>query len=69
MVNQKSDKDFCPEREQRVEGPLLLSDEACLSRVRRGGEVEGPLPTSSRVRMGELRVEWRLFLKSKRRLR
>jgi hypothetical protein len=30
MVNQKSDKDFCPEREQRVEGPLLLSDQGCL---------------------------------------
>ncbi len=37
MVNQKSDRDFCPvypeprrEREQRVEGSLLLSDEdAC----------------------------------------
>ena len=36
-----------------------------LSRVRRGGGAEGPLPTSSRARIGELRVEWRLFLKSK----
>ena len=47
MVNQKSDEDFCPEREQRVEGPLLLSDQGCLSRVRSGGGAEGPLPTSS----------------------
>jgi len=47
MVNQKSDEDFCPERKQRVEGPLLLSDQGCLSRVRRGGGAEGPLPTSS----------------------
>ena len=40
-----------------------------LSRVRRGGGAERPLPTSSRVRIVELRVEWRLFLKSKRRFR
>src|SRR6266849_6083212 len=34
MVNQKSDKDFCPERPKGVEGPLFTCHEACLSRVR-----------------------------------
>src|SRR6266850_4917586 len=42
MVNQLSDKDSCPE-EHRDEGSLFTCHEACLSRVRRSGGVEGSL--------------------------
>src|SRR5712692_5841518 len=42
MVNQESDKDSCPERAQRVEGPLRVShNDSCPERPLFPGAVEG----------------------------